>query len=73
MKMTPSPTYTKLQKYTETIKSEDIEKFRKRKRQLINIRKGLKSVGKEELDKSVQRMKEEIMVKVVDMRDPTTS
>ena len=54
-------TYTKLQKiYTETIKSEDIEKFRNEKETIDKYKKRFKERWKEELDKIVKRMKEEL-------------
>jgi nicotinic acid mononucleotide adenylyltransferase/predicted nucleotidyltransferase len=60
MKMTPGQPIQNFRKYTETIKSEDIEKFRNERETIDKYKKRFKERWKEELDKAVQRMKEEL-------------
>ena len=60
MKMTPGQPIQNFRKYTETIKSEDIEKFKNEKETIDKYKKRFKERWKEELDKAVQRMKEEL-------------
>ena len=60
MKMTPGQPIQNFRKYTETIKSEDIEKFKNEEETIDKYKKRFKERWKEELDKAVQRMKEEL-------------
>ena len=60
MKMTPGQPIQNFRKYTEIIKSEDIEKFKNEEETIDKYKKRYKERWKEELDKAVQRMKEEL-------------
>jgi hypothetical protein len=60
MKMTPGQPIQNFRKYTEIIKSEDIEKFKNEEETIDKYKKRFKERWKEELDKAVQRMKEEL-------------
>ena len=60
MKMTPGQPIQNFRKYTEIIKSEDIEKFKNEEETINKYKKRFKERWKEELDKAVQRMKEEL-------------
>ena len=60
MKMTPGQPIQNFRKYTEIIKSEDIEKFKNEAETIDKYKKRFKERWKEELDKAVQRMKEEL-------------
>ena len=60
MRMTPGQPIQNFRKYTEIIKSEDIEKFKNEEETIDKYKKRYKERWKEELDKAVQRMKEEL-------------
>jgi len=60
MRMTPGQPIQNFRKYTEIIKSEDIEKFKNEEETIDKYKKRFKERWKEELDKAVQRMKEEL-------------
>ena len=60
MKMTPGQPIQNFRKYTEIIKSEDIEKFAIEAETIDKYKKRFKERWKEELDKAVQRMKKEL-------------
>jgi nicotinic acid mononucleotide adenylyltransferase/predicted nucleotidyltransferase len=60
MKMTPGQPIQNFRKYTEIIKSEDIEKFAIEDETIDKYKKRFKERWKEELDKAVQRMKKEL-------------
>jgi len=60
MKMTPGQPIQNFRKYTETIKSEDIEKFRNEKETIDKYKKRFKERWQEELNNAVKRMKEEL-------------
>ena len=60
MRMTPGQPIQNFRKYTEIIKSEDIEKFKNEAETIDKYKKRFKERWKEELDKAVQRMKEEL-------------
>ena len=60
MKMTPGQPIQNFRKYTEIIKSEDIEKFKNEEETIDKYKKRYKEKWKEELDKAVERMKKEL-------------
>ena len=60
MKMTPGQPIQNFRKYTETIKSEDIEKFKNEKETIDKYKKRFKERWQEELNNAVKRMKEEL-------------
>ena len=60
MRMPPGQPIQNFRKYTEIIKSEDIEKFKNEEETIDKYKKRYKERWKEELDKAVQRMKEEL-------------
>ena len=60
MKMTPGQPIQNFRKYSETIKSDDIEKFAIEDETIDKYKKRYKERWKEELDKAVQRMKKEL-------------
>jgi len=60
MKMTPGQPIQNFRKYSETIKMADIEKFKNEEETIDKYKKRYKERYKEELDKAVQRMKEEL-------------
>ena len=60
MKMTPGQPIQNFRKYTEIIKSEDIEKFKNEEETIDRYKKRYKEKWKEELDKAVERMKKEL-------------
>ena len=60
MKMTPGQPIQNFRKYSEIIKSEDIEKFAIEDETIDKYKKRYKERWKEELDKAVQRMKKEL-------------
>ena len=60
MKMTPGQPIQNFRKYTETIKSEDIEKFRNERETIDKYKKRFKERWQEELNNAVKRMKEEL-------------
>ena len=60
MRMTPGQPIQNFRKYTEIIKSEDIEKFKNEEETIDKYKKRYKERWKEELDKAVQRMKKEL-------------
>jgi predicted nucleotidyltransferase len=60
MQMTPGQPIQNFRKYSETIKMADIEKFKNEEETIDKYKKRYKERYKEELDKAVQRMKEEL-------------
>ena len=60
MKMTPGQPIQNFRKYTETIKSEDIEKFKNERETIDKYKKRFKERWQEELNNAVKRMKEEL-------------
>ena len=60
MKMTPGQPIQNFRKYTEIIKSEDIEKFKNEEETIDKYKKRYKEKWKEELNKAVERMKKEL-------------
>jgi len=60
MKMTPGQPIQNFRKYTDTIKSEDIEKFKTEEETIDKYKKRYKDKWKEELDKAVESMKKEL-------------
>ena len=60
MKMTPGQPIQNFRKYSETIKIADIEKFKNEEETIDKYKKRYKDGWKEELNKAVQRMKEEL-------------
>ena len=60
MKMTPGQPIQNFRKYTDTIKPEDIIKFENEDDTIDKYKTRYKERWKEELDKAVQRMKEEL-------------
>ena len=58
--MTPGQPIQNFRKYTETIKSEDIEKFKNEKETIDKYKKRFKERWQEELNNAVKRMKEEL-------------
>ncbi len=60
MKMTPGQPIQNFRKYTDIIKSEDIEKFKTEEETIDKYKKRYKDKWKEELDKAVESMKKEL-------------
>ena len=60
MKMTPGQPIQNFRKYSETIKADDIEKFRNEEETIDKYKKRYKERYKEELEKAVERMKKEL-------------
>ena len=60
MRMTPGQPIQNFRKYTEIIKSEDIEKFKNEEETIDKYKKRYNERWEEELDKAVQRMKKEL-------------
>ena len=60
MKMTPGQPIQNFRKYTEIIKSEDIEKFKNEEETIDKYKKRFKENWKSELDKAVEKMKEQL-------------
>ena len=60
MKMTPGQPIQNFRKYSETIKLNDIEKFKNEEETIDKYKKRYKERYKEELEKAVERMKKEL-------------
>jgi hypothetical protein len=60
MRMTPGQPIQNFRKYSETIKADDIEKFRNEEETIDKYKKRYKERYKEELEKAVERMKKEL-------------
>ena len=60
MSMTPGQPIQNFRKYTDIIKEKDIEKFKNEDGTIDKYKKRYKERWKEELDKAVQKMKEEL-------------
>jgi nicotinic acid mononucleotide adenylyltransferase/predicted nucleotidyltransferase len=60
MKMTPGQPIQNFRKYSETIKLNDIEKFKNEEETIDKYKKRYKERYKEELEKAVERMKREL-------------
>ena len=60
MSMTPGQPIQNFRKYTDIIKEKDIEKFKNEDGTIDKYKKRYNERWKEELDKAVQKMKEEL-------------